>query len=179
MKIKEEILKEHSKPHALKIANYACASKKNFKELMRCFMSDEYRLAQRAAYSVSLAAKKDPSMIVPYIGDLVAQLQNKKAHQAMVRNSVRILEQTEIPEKFHGDVMNACFDFISTPSTAIAIKAFSLTTLYNLSKKYPEIRSELKMIIEKNWDNETAALRSRGRKILVLINKESLKRSSE
>ncbi len=173
MNIKEEILKEHSKPHALKIAHYACASKKNFKELMKCFMSDEYRLAQRAAWSVSWAAKQDPAMIAPYIGDLVAQLQNKKAHGAVVRNSVRILEQIQIPEKFHGDVMNACFDFISTPATAIAIKAFSLTTLFNLSKIYPEIRSELKMIIEENWDNETAAFRSRGRKILSFISQES------
>ena len=49
MNLRDEILKEHSKQHALKIAEYACQSKSNFKELMRCFLDDEYRLSQRAA----------------------------------------------------------------------------------------------------------------------------------
>ncbi len=166
MNLREEILKEHSKEHALKIANYACTSKKNFKALMQCFMSDEYRLAQRAAWSVSWAAKKKPVMITPFIKDLVAVLQKSNVHTAVIRNAVRVLEAIDIPEKFHGTVMNACFNFIEQPSTPVAIKAFSLTTLFNLSKFYPEIKHELKIIIEERWDTETAAFKSRGKKIL-------------
>lgn len=77
MNLREEILKEHSKQHALKIAEYACQSNKNFTELMNCFLDDEYRLAQRAAWSVSWAAKKKPAMVMPYVKDLVAVLQKK------------------------------------------------------------------------------------------------------
>ncbi len=169
MNIREEILKEHNKPHALKIATYACTSKKNFKELMKCYMSDEYRIAQRAAWSVSWAARKNPEMIMPYIKDIVAQMQRKDVHNSVIRNAVRILEDIEIPKAFHGQVMNACFGFIEEPSTAVAIKAFSLTTLFNLSKKYPEIGTELKLVIEERWDTETAAFRSRGKKILYAL----------
>ncbi len=166
MKIRAELLKEHSKEQAKKIADYACASKKNFDELMQCFLDKEYRVAQRAAWSVSIAAQQKPEIIKPYIPTLVAQLQNKQAHDAVIRNSVRILQQVEIPETLHGEVMNACFQFIETPATPAAIKAFSLTTLFNLSKKYPEIKPELKLLIEELGDNETAAFKSRGRKIL-------------
>lgn len=167
MNIQEEILREHSKEQALKIATYACSSKKNFKELMKCFMSPEYRLAQRAAWSVSWAARKKPGMIQPYVKDLVAQLQRKDVHNAVIRNSIRILEAIDIPEELHGEVMNACFQFIETPTTPIAIKAFSLTTLHNLSQKYPEILPELKLIIQERWDTETAAFKSRARKIIM------------
>ena len=173
MNIREEILKEHNKTHALKIAAYACTSKKNFKELMQCFMADNYRLAQRAGWSLSWAARKKPEMIMPYIKDLVAQMQRTDVHNAVVRNSVRILEMVDIPEIFHGEVMNACFGFIETPSTPIAVKAFSLTTLFNLSKKYPEIGPELKLIIEERWDTETAAFRSRGKKILFALKRNN------
>ncbi len=166
MNIREEILKEHSRAHALKIAAYACTSPKNFKELMRCFMDDGYRLSQRAAWSVSWAAKKKPAMVMPHLEEIVAQLGKKGVHDSVKRNAVRVLEDVEIPEKLHGAVMNACFGFIEDPSTAAAIKAFSLTTLFNLSKHYPEIRPELKLIIEERWDSETAAFRSRGKKIL-------------
>lgn len=134
-------------------------------------MSGEYRLAQRAAWSVSWAAEKNPEMIRPYIKDLVSQMQRTDVHDSVIRNSVRVLELIEIPEEFHGEVMNACFHFIETPSTPAAIKAFSLTTLFNLSKQYPEIRSELKLIIEERWDTETAAFRSRGKRILLCLGK--------
>jgi hypothetical protein len=168
MNIREELLKEknHSKIQALKISAYACSSPKYFKELMQCFLSNEYRLAQRAAWSVSWSAKKNPELINPYIKDLVAQLSRSDVHDAVIRNSVRILQQIQIPETFHGELMNACFSFIESHTTPVAIKAFSLTALFNLSASYPEIKNELKLLIEERSSHETAAFKSRAKKIL-------------
>jgi hypothetical protein len=171
MNIKNALLKDKilDRKKALSIAEFASSSPKCFKELMQCFLANEYRLAQRAAWSVSWAARKKPELIKPYIKDLVAQLSRTDVHNAVIRNSVRVLEETEIPESLHGDVMNACFGFIEKPSVPVAIKAFSLTTLFNLSKYYPEIKGELKLIIENNWNNESAAFKSRGKKILSAL----------
>ena len=168
MNLQKEILAEkvYGKEQALRISKYACSSSEHFKELMRCFLSNEYRLAQRAAWSVSWAAQKKSNLIRPYLKDLVAQLPRKDVHDAVIRNSIRILQKIDIPESLHGEIMNSCFSFIESNSTPIAIKAFSLTTLFNLSKFYPEIKNELKLIIEERWNHETAAFKSRGRKIL-------------
>ena len=62
--------------------------------------------------------------------------------------------------------MNICFEYINSPDEAVAIKAFALTVLDNLSKQYPEIKAELKTIIENRWDYESAAFKSRAKKIL-------------
>lgn len=166
MVIREEILKEHSKSQALKIAGYACESKKNFRELMKCFLDDEYRVAQRAAWSVRWAAQKKPEMISAHIKDLVSVLHKNNVHDAVIRNAVRVLQEIEIPEKYHGEVMDACFQFLEKPSTPVAIKVFSLTTLSNLSKFYPEIKPELKLIIEDNLEHETPAFRARVKRLL-------------
>lgn len=136
---------------------------------MRCFLDEEYRLAQRAAWSVCQAAKKKPEMIAPHIKDLVSVLHKKNVHDAVIRNSVRVLQDIEIPEKFHGEVMDDCFQFLGKPATPVAIKAFSLSILFNLSKKYSEIKPELKLIIEDSWAHETAAFRSRAKRILSKI----------
>jgi hypothetical protein len=173
MIIRDELLQEHSRKQALRIARYACSSQANFRELMQCFLGPENRVAQRAAWSVSWAALQQPEMIQPYIKDLVACLKRTDIHPALIRNSVRVLEQVDIPEKFHGDLMNACFGFIETPATPPAIKAFSLTILFRLSDSYPEIRQELKLIIENNWEREGPAFKSRGRKILAALGKHS------
>ena len=168
MNIQQELVKQktHTKEQALKISSYACSSPKHFKELMQCFLSNDYRLAQRAAWSVSWAAKKSPELIQPYIKDLVDQLPRKDVHNAVIRNSVRILQQVEIRGSLHGELMNSCFSFIEAPSIPVAIKTFSLTTLFNLSQSYPEIKNELKLIIEERWNHETAAFKSRGKRIL-------------
>jgi hypothetical protein len=166
MNIRSELLREHSKINAEKITTYACKSKKNFDELMQCFLGTDSCVAQRSAYSVGKAVDHHKDIIVLYIPVLVAQLSRTDVHDAIIRNSLRILQEVEIPEDLHGEVMNVCFNFIEDPAAAIAFKAFSLTILHNLSKIYPELKNELKLIIEARWDTETPAFRSRGRKIL-------------
>jgi hypothetical protein len=84
-----------------------------------------------------------------------------------------LLQQITIPERLHGEVMNICFEYIASPDESVAVKAFSLTILQNLSKQYPEIKNELKLVIEERWDHETAAFRSRAKKILKEIEKAS------
>lgn len=173
MNIREELLKEklYLKVDADEITRYACASPEHFKQLMDCFLSNDYRVAQRAAWSVSWAARAKPQLIEPYIKNLVEQLTRTDVHNAVIRNSVRILEAISIPEAYHAGVMNACFAFIEKPGTPAAIKAFSLTTLYNLSAQYPDIKPELALIIKTLWDTETPAFKSRGRKILQALEK--------
>jgi hypothetical protein len=87
-------------------------------------------------------------------------------HDAVKRNTVRLLQDISIPKKYQGEIMSLCFDYISSPTEKIAVKAFSLTVLQNLSKSYPEIKQELKAVIEDRWDYETAAFHSRAKKIL-------------
>jgi hypothetical protein len=62
--------------------------------------------------------------------------------------------------------MNTCFEFLQSAETPIAVKAFSLTILGNLAAEYPEIRGELKLIIEEQWEHATPAIRSRAKRIL-------------
>ena len=171
MNIREELLKQqiHFKKHAVAITEYAVLTDENFKELIDCFLSDNVRVAQRAAWSVSWAAQKRPELVQSYAGVLISQLKRTDVHNAVIRNSLRILEDLDIPEEFHGEVMDACFQFLQKRDTAIAIKAFALTVLFNLSKIYPDIKNELRVIIEENMDYETAAYKSRGRKILAKL----------
>ncbi|MGV3603443.1 MAG: hypothetical protein ACO1N1_19650 [Dyadobacter fermentans] len=171
MNIRNELLADvyQSKQKATQVAMYACTSEEAFRQLMHCFESDEYRLAQRAAYALSIATEERPELIRPYIGVLVSQLKRTGIHDAVVRNSARILQETDIPDEFHGELMNAAFEIIANRQIAIAIRTFCLTILFNLSKIYPEIRKELRVFLEESVEYEQAAFQSRARKILKRI----------
>ena len=170
MNLRETLLKEHSKKQCNKIVKYIGSNKQRFAELMELFFESEYRVTQRAAWPMSYCVKNHPQLIRPYLKKLLGNLEKKGLHDAVIRNTVRLLQDVEIPKKHQGKLMNICFAFIQSNEIPVAVKAFSLTILQNLSKQYPDIISELKLIIEERWEHETAAFRSRGKKILKAIN---------
>lgn len=171
MNIRLELETDLTKDQIQSITYYACSSVARFKKLMECFFDSNHRIVLRASWIVLESIEYKMQMLVPFIPDLIASIVFPQNAEHIIRNSLRILEMIQIPIKYHAQIMNACFDYISSPQTPIAIKAYSLTILYQLSIKYPEIQGELKFIIEENWDKETPAFKSRGKKILVQINK--------
>jgi hypothetical protein len=168
MNLKDLLLAEHSRKQCDRITAFIGDDKRRFAELMELFLSGEYRLTQRAAWPVSYCVRKYPELIRPYFKPLLDNLAKKNLHDAVIRNSVRLLQEITIPKKFQGQLMSICFEFIQSNETAIAIKAFSLTILRNMTRQYPEIIPELKLIIDERWEIESAAFRSKAKKILSL-----------
>jgi hypothetical protein len=166
MNLRKTILEEHSKAQCTKIVKWVSRSQKRFDELFNLFLNDEDIVKQRAAWPISYIVIAHPELIQKHFGKLIKNLRKPNLHDSVKRNSVRFLQHIDIPERFHGDVMDICFNYISSPSEAVAIKCFSLTVLKNLSEKYPDIKNELKLIIEERWNQETAAFRARAKKIL-------------
>lgn len=166
MKIREQLLKEHTKANCLRIVKWVGSNQQRFDELFTLFTGDEYRVIQRAAWPVSYCVVAQPLLIKKHFKKLISTLKKPAVHTAVKRNGIRLLQEIKIPEKYHGDIMTLCFNYIADPEEAIAVKAFSLTVLQNLSKQYPEILPELKTIIEDRWDYETPAFKSRAKKIL-------------
>jgi hypothetical protein len=166
MHIETELRKEHTKSQCDRIVKYIGDREDRFGELMQLFFSGEYRITQRAAWPMSYCVRNHPSLVKPWLGKMLDLLESENAHSAAKRNIVRLLQFIEIPKRYQGRVMNTCFGFIEDPGEAIAVKAFSLTVLENLSRAYPGILPEIKTIIEARWEQETPAFRSRARKIL-------------
>jgi hypothetical protein len=156
----------HSKKQCDRIVTYIGSDKERFAGLMELFLKGEYRITQRAAWPLSYCVRAHPELIGPYFKVLLDNLGKEKVHGAVIRNTMRLLQDVAIPKKFHGRVMSLCFDFIQSPETAIAVKAFSLTVLEHLAGEYPDILVELKLIIREQWEQATPAFRSRAQKIL-------------
>ena len=165
MNLREEILKEHSKAQCDKIVRWIDNSQKRFDELFALFLNDEYRITQRAAWPLSYSVIAHPEFIKKNFSRLINNLKRSVLHNSIKRNSIRLLQYVDIPEEFHGEIMEICFRYVESPTEAVAIKAFSLTVLRNLSKQYPEILPEIKLLIEEQWSHQTAAFKSRAKKL--------------
>jgi len=166
MNIRDAILKEHSKKQCALIVKWVGNDQKKFDELFDLFLNDEYRVVQRAGWPISYCVEKHPEFIQRHFVRLLKNLEKKGIHDAVKRNTVRLLQYVNVPEKFHGQVMDICFKYIMSPTEAVAVKAFSITVLQNLAKQYPEIINEIKLVIEERWDYETVAFKTRAKKLL-------------
>ena len=65
-----------------------------------------------------------------------------------------------------GRLWKFALNIYNQPVKPVAIKAFSLTVLQKLAKKYPEIIPEIKLIIEEQLPHQSAAFKSRAKKFL-------------
>jgi hypothetical protein len=166
MSLKELLLSGHSKAITMRIIQTVGSSQERFDELFALFTGNDKLIAQRAAWAISYAAMAHPGLIQPHFKKLLDNLESPGLHTAIKRNTIRLLQDVSIPKKYQGRVMDVCFNYISDPAEAVAVKAFSMTVLQKLAAIYPEINNELITIIEERWDTETAAFRSRAKKIL-------------
>ncbi len=174
MDIRAAILQEHSKKQALLIANYISSNQERFDQLMHLFLTDEYRVVQRAAYAVSHCADRHIEMVYPHLPAMVEYLKDRSTHIATRRNIVRILSQIDVPEPLMGNVATLCFDFLIDPKEAVAVKIYSMEVLYQLTLKEPDLQNELILVIEENMIHGSAGIRSRGRKVLKRLDKLGL-----
>ena len=170
MKLREQLLKEHSKAVTTRIVAWIGQDQARFDELFRLFLHDEYRVVQRAAWPLSYCVIQHPPLIRKHFGKLVKNLHKPGIHDAVKRNTMRLLQSVDIPKRYQGTVMDTCFNYIATPGEPVAIKAFSLTVLEGLASQYPEIIPEIKLLIAENYDRETAAFKSRARRLLKKLN---------
>ncbi|UII32962.1 hypothetical protein LVD17_03860 [Fulvivirga ulvae] len=163
--IREELLKEHSKSNANKIARYISDDARRFGLLMVLFLSNEYRVTQRAAQVVSICTDNYPDLISPYLKQLILNLRND-IHDAVKRNSLRILQNIELPDSLHGEMADIGFSILASGEEPVAIKVFAMTVLANLCKREPDLKNELQIIIEDQMPYGSAGFISRGSKIL-------------
>ena len=147
MDLKEALLREHSKTQTNKIIKFIGNDKSRFNKLVEIFLKGEYRITQRAAWPLSYVAIKHPELIKPFFLKLVKKLSEPDNHPAITRNILRIFEEVEIPEKYHGVLINSCIKFIMDVKYPIAIRAFAITVAAKICIHYPDLKRELILIL--------------------------------
>jgi hypothetical protein len=171
--IKAALEAEHSITNVKRLTNYIGKEQVLFDELMSIFYNADIRIIQRAAWVLGHVGIKNPQLLAPHISNMLDCLEKKEVIDAVKRNILRTLQEIKMPEAHEGQCTDICFKILLRPEEPAAIKAFAMKTLANICLKYPELADELCLIIKKNYEHESPAFRSRGRKVLKMFEKNS------
>jgi hypothetical protein len=172
MILSEYLLAGFSKPHTIWLASEIDDSQERFDELMTLFLSDDQLVAQRAAWVASHCTDVHPWLVMKHLKPMIENLHNP-VHDAIKRNSLRMMRHVEIPEELMGAVADICFKFLNSAKEAIAVKVFAMDVLLNIVGKFPEMKEELKISIKDQLPFGSAGFQNRGTKILKLLDKMS------
>ncbi len=170
MDLRTTLLSRHSKEHTLRVADQVI-EEGLFDKLMYHFLHDTgegYRITQRAAAIVNEVCERKPEWLEPYYERVILNLRND-VHDAVKRNTVRLLQFHDIPEDLLGEAADVCFKLLESAKEPVAIKVFSMTVLFNIVKRVPELKSELEYMIEEQMPYGSAGFVSRGKKILKAL----------
>jgi hypothetical protein len=169
MDLRTALRKEHSKQQNAKIADYVGINKARFKQLVDVYLAGPYRITQRAAWALSLCVERVPGLLGPHLGPILDHLATPGVHDAAKRNTVRLLQFIDIPKRYRGSVVDICFGYLSSKKEPVAVKAFSMSVLKNLVQNEPDLRRELRLVIEDQLPYGSPAFRSRASKVLKEI----------
>lgn len=171
MNLKAALLKENSKKQTLLIAATIATNPKLFEEAMEVFFANEYILTQRCAAVINACFEKNPKLIEPYLLKLIDNLSKKGLHDAVKRNTVRMLQFMDIPKNLQGLAFENCMKLLLSAEEAIAIRVFAMTVLFNICKVEPELKNELIIAIETHLHYASKGFLNRAGKLLSKLKK--------
>jgi hypothetical protein len=172
MKLRRALLKEMSKANTVEIADSIGANQADFDRLMAIVLSDDNKVAQRAAWVMSHCADSYPWLVEKHVEALLLNLR-LTAGDAVKRNSLRVLKNVDIPEIHMGIAADLCFGFLNSTREPIAVRVHAMVVLLNIAKRFPELGNELKQTIKAHMPYGSAGFKSIGRKTLNTLSKMS------
>ena len=165
MNIRDTLLAEHSKAQSERIADYIGDSRERFAELTASFLSEDKELSRRAAWALSHCIDRHPALIKPHLEALIRNLR-KDVHVAVKRNTVRVLQEVDIPERLLGEIADICFGYLADHQETVAVKVFAMSVLANICRREPDLGNELRLLIEDQLPYASAGFRSRAKRVL-------------
>lgn len=127
---------------------------KYFDEIIKMSLHEKSPLNWRAARVVLLCIEKYPKLFVPYTNE-IAKLFSTFKVDGLKRAYSYILSKyiTQINEDFLSDLIETCFNYLLSKEK-IAVKYNCMKLLFEISKKYPELKGELKASIDFNLSED-------------------------
>jgi hypothetical protein len=140
-------------------------------------------IAFRAAWLLENIFLDNPDSFIPYLTNFIGRIKavtnpSCKRHYAKIlmhitSPSAPITLREKVKEINLEPAIEQCFDWIIDPNVLVAVKSFASEALFNMRHRYPWIAEELPNQLEYLMRDGTAAIQSKGRRLLSYLNPEN------
>lgn len=128
-------------------------------------MNEEERAAWRAAWVLDHLNQSEPLLLIPHLETISSILKTTK-YNGVRRSLIKILISNPSATNDDGELLDLCFQWVSSPSIPVAIRAHAMQFIFNLLPTYPELKNEFQLTLETAINDERKGVRGKARKIL-------------
>ena len=185
----EELYKElnyvnHSREKRLYYANLVIDNPDLIPKLLEILFLVDDKISCRAAWVFEFMCGENLEASIPYLDQFTEHMHRVHLDSA-VRPVAKVCEylikayysnndskiKTSLLPKHKEKITEACFDWLINDEK-VAPKAYGMSTLFLLGSDYDWIHPELAIILERDFQTQSAAFKARARQILKKINKQ-------
>jgi hypothetical protein len=147
MDLKKEILKGLGVANAKRLARQICDDPKKAKDAVKLIFETETNISMRSAWILSHVSAKEPAVTQKYLPQFLKYLKGQNPHPGTIRCILNCIEEFNIPEKYTAEVFDHCMNYTKNATLPHAVRAFSITILGKICKKYPELKPEVELVL--------------------------------
>lgn len=150
------------------IASSAASNPVLFRKLIDFTEDKDPRIVFRSSWALTKVCDSDPSLFNAYLPVIVRKLlasNNESAKRSFLK-ILTLTGTTSLNETDRGLLTELCFSLLRTKESAIAVKAYSMDVLYEISHDYPDIIHELAAALSMVPDDGSAGIKSKSRSLL-------------
>jgi hypothetical protein len=168
--------------HRLRIANIVIKNPELFKPLLEIVFDVDNKLSIKAAWTLEFVCAKKLDWLLPHLNYFTQNIDKIKFDSAVrpiakicqfLANSYASKNNSTIKLKINSThikrIIETGFDWL-IGNQKVAVKAYTMETLFLFGKNNNWVHQELQLVIEQNIMKESAAYKARGKKILSWIN---------
>ncbi len=147
-------------------------------ELIKLSLHPDYEIAFRAAWILEQIAFSQDAEFHTLASDF-SRVYVKLKNESCQRHYTKIMMHLSLPENIGHQlvgidlepIVETTFEWLIDPDTPVAVRVNCMDILYNLRKRYDWISDELGAQIQFQMRDGSAALQSRGKKVLHRLSK--------
>lgn len=146
LKIATSLKENNSETNRKVWAEYLVKNKIKLKSLIGLLHTD-HPVNMHFSWVLGGLCEQNPKMISPIIAPLFSTREKIKIKN-FDRSLAKMFSLCGIPKEIESEAIDQLFKWLTDPKISVSTKHYTMFALENVVKKYPDLKSEFKLVVE-------------------------------
>jgi hypothetical protein len=128
-------------------------------------LNSDINIATHFMWLVGRICELSPETVFPAINDFFLHRKTTQIKN-YDRSLAKMFLYCGVPKEIEGEATTLMFEWILSPNVIVSTKNHSVKALYNLTLKYPELKSELILTIQEQLNKNSISFKQTASKVL-------------
>jgi len=148
MDYRDQLLRPVSRHFVDHLVEQVYTNPSDFEHVYQLIFDSEIKVAWRAAWACQKISEKYPDWFTDVHFRELSKLSISTSHGGLRRGCLSMLNNLSLPDPIPVEFINACFDWMASLKSPIAVQSLSMKMLFRICHSLPDFKPELRAYLE-------------------------------